>query len=436
MFGLLYLIPFDLSAEEIVKNSDLEFEAMIRYVDDVTIILKNSKGLKNREIHRQLSNIEQRFSQYLNNELDLKINENKTIYKIIENQECLDTFLNENIKMVSNLPEEDEYITSDNIKEKVETINSVIEKYKFSETNDFKLDITKNDIEDLKLIFDENVRKKYAEKTVKNETEKLLKSIDKELMIDQLNILIVLFALKAKDKHIYLPILMDYLTENACFSDKRIIHMILLVLCQKDIELSKKLNKKIKANKEILLKDNYGKYILVLKKYLSIDFNANLLSDEGIFNQLIYEYAQNKKYTRRILHQNRTLYMQFINALLGKEIEEAIINQLKSFVYCFERNQLDDAFNHFQNIFHELSKELFELKDGDTVKKIISKAKTKKLINSKEEILIRKFYDRRNFNPVSHPSQNGKASIKISKEVLEEFMDPILEIMIKFIRAV
>ena len=35
MFGLLYLIPFDLNVEEIIRKSDLEFKTMVRYVDDI-----------------------------------------------------------------------------------------------------------------------------------------------------------------------------------------------------------------------------------------------------------------------------------------------------------------------------------------------------------------------------------------------------------------
>ena len=64
---------------------------------------------------------------------------------------------------------------------------------------------------------------------------------------------------------------------------------------------------------------------------------------------------------------------------------------------------------------------------------IVAKAKNN-IIGNKEEILIRKFYDRRNFNPVSHPSKNGKASVKISKEILEEFEDGIIEIILKILK--
>lgn len=64
----------------------------------------------------------------------------------------------------------------------------------------------------------------------------------------------------------------------------------------------------------------------------------------------------------------------------------------------------------------------------------ISNSKYKNnIIGNREEVLIRKFYDRRNFNPVSHPSKNGKALVKISKDILDEFEDGIIDIILKII---
>ena len=184
-----------------------------------------------------------------------------------------------------------------------------------------------------------------------------------------------------------------------------------------------------------MFKDNYGKYILILKKIIKNDTSINILGNEGIFNQINYEFNKDSKYSRKILCENNTMYNKMIVEIVKQEnINESIINQLRWYVYNIRNGNLDSAFNHFHNLFHEICKEKFKLNDQDSVERIINKLYKNNIIGNKEEILIRKFYDRRNFNPVSHPSKNGKASVKISKEILEEFEDGIIEIILKILK--
>ena len=147
-----------------------------------------------------------------------------------------------------------------------------------------------------------------------------------------------------------------------------------------------------------------------------------------------YEFNKDSKYSKKVLCENNTMYNQLIVELSNQEnINESIINQLKWYVYSIRNGNLDSAFNHFHNLFHEICKEKFKLDDGDTVETVIKKLYKNNIICTKEDVLIRKFYDRRNFNPVSHPSKNGKSSVKISKEILEEFEDAIIEVLLKII---
>jgi len=66
------------------------------------------------------------------------------------------------------------------------------------------------------------------------------------------------------------------------------------------------------------------------------------------------------------------------------------------------------------------------LPDTATVKDVI---KNLSGIGIDDELLIIKFYDRRNFNAVSHPSQKGKPSVKVSESDLLEYEDKVLKLI-------
>lgn len=433
LYGLLYLLPLDFSIIDICNKYNLEYKSMIRYVDDTMIILKNKSNLKNKEIFKELSKLEQELSLFLNNELMLRINEKKTEYIIIHNRNDREEFIERNTKRVSNANNTENDTKNDEIKQKIERMLKVVEKYKFTNDETFKFDITDKDKEELKIVFDSNVKNFLKKPEIKNKIRNILSAIDIELTVSQMNILIALFFINDKNVNIYLDILVNYILNNLDLKDKRILHIILLMISQGiDFNEYESFNTYINQNKDELFKDNYGKYILILKKVVKNDDNINILSNEGIFNQINYEFNRNSKYSRKVLCENKTMYNQLILKLANQEnIDESIINQLKWYVYNIRNGNLDSAFNHFHNLFHEICKEKFVLQDGANIEKILPKLYKNEIIGNKEEILLRKFYDRRNFNPVSHPSKNGKASVKISKEILEEFEDGIIEIILK-----
>jgi hypothetical protein len=68
-------------------------------------------------------------------------------------------------------------------------------------------------------------------------------------------------------------------------------------------------------------------------------------------------------------------------------------------------------------------------KENSNVNAMIDGLYQKKIINNNDEIIIRKFHDRRNLNPVSHP--NGAKPIL--KETIDEFSEKIFSIMSKII---
>lgn len=435
-YGLLYLLPLDFNIIEICNQHNLEYKAMLRYVDDTMIIFKNKNNLSNKEIFKELSKIEQVLSLFLNNELMLRINEKKTEYAIMHNKKIRDEFIESNIKKVSSISNSSkDSIKNENIENKIDEMLEVVKKYRFTNEEKFVFEITDKDKEKLKIVFEESVKNYLKKSDIKPKIRELLCKLDIELTVSQMYILIALFFIKDKNTTPYLDILIGYILNNLDLKDKRLLHIILLMISQGiDFNDYDEFNLYINQNMEELFKDNYGKYILVLKRVIKNDRGANVLTDEGIFYQINYEFNKNSKYTRRIMFENNTSYNHLIVELVNKEkINESIINQLKLYVYNIRNGNLDSAFNHFHNIFHEICKEKFKLGDKDSVDTVISKLYKFNIIGNKEDVLIRKFYDRRNFNPVSHPSKNGKASVKISKEILEEFEDEIIETMLKIL---
>ena len=103
LYGLLYLLPLDFNIIDICDKYDLEYKAMIRYVDDTMIIFRNKNNLTNKEIFKELSKLEQELSLFLNNELMLRINEKKTEYAIMHNKDVRKEFIENNTKKVSNV---------------------------------------------------------------------------------------------------------------------------------------------------------------------------------------------------------------------------------------------------------------------------------------------------------------------------------------------
>ena len=103
LYGLLYLLPLDFNIIDICDKYNLDYKAMIRYVDDTMIIFRNKNKLTNKEIFKELSKLEQELSLFLNNELMIRINEKKTEYTVIHDKDSREEFIEKNTKKVSNV---------------------------------------------------------------------------------------------------------------------------------------------------------------------------------------------------------------------------------------------------------------------------------------------------------------------------------------------
>lgn len=441
LFGFLYLLPFDLEVINLCKDCSLEFKAMIRYVDDIIIVFNKAKDFSNSRIFKELSKVEQKISLFFNDELMLRLNENKTAYYIIDDYETRSKFIIENTKKVSGVNkfnDKDKQEEKENsISEKVDEFIKVIKKYKFSNNNSFEFHITDTEKEKLKIVFEKNIKNYLKKEDIITELRKIVSSLDIELAVNQMYILIAFFFISKKnnDKP-YLDLLVEYILNNLNIKDKRIIHIILLMITQGiNFEKYDIFKSFIKENQSELIKDSYGKYILVFTNLLKKENKIELLENDAFLYQINYEYYRKSKYIRNYLFENITLYNRVILDIVSSNPEKnnSIVNQIKDYVYNVRNRNWDSAFNHFQNIFHEICKEKYNLKDDASINDIINKLYHDNIIENKDEIMLRKFYDRRNINPVSHPSKNGIASIKISRDSLEEFKDNILYIAINIL---
>ena len=115
---------------DICDKYNLEYKAMIRYVDDTMIVFKNKNKLTNKEIFKELSKLEQELSLFLNNELMIRINEKKTEYTVIHDKDSRKEFIEKNTKKVSNVAnEEKENTRSEEIEKKINEMIEVVKNF-------------------------------------------------------------------------------------------------------------------------------------------------------------------------------------------------------------------------------------------------------------------------------------------------------------------
>jgi hypothetical protein len=442
-FGYLYLVPFDMNIESLCAGFDLKFSGMIRYVDDITIILENINNLSNEDVFRTLLEIESKIINWFLNNLGLTINSSKTDRKIILNEFQKNEFIEENKKSISGIElksenESEDDIDNDNKKplksltEVYYEFKNVLSKFKFPSDPKYKIAINKDEREILKMILSNKSLQGYVlKKENKTEIIEILKKIDLELIVDYINILIVLFYLKDK-KGIYpfKKFIENYIAKGVKLNDKRRIHIIHILLAQKDIDNTEILAL-INQNKEYLLKDNYGKYLLYFTEHYNLEEKYDTFSDNAIYYRLGHEKIVKDPFRKNYLYNKHSVYQSIIKYFIQNHTDDkAISDQLKHYVIYRRQKKWDLAFNHFHNLFHQIAKKTYSLNDQSSIKDIIEKAE---VLNLEEQLDLDKFYNRRNFNMISHPSQKEQPAEKVSLKDLEYFENKIYEIIHKIL---
>ena len=442
-FGYLYLVPFDMKIESLCSDFDLKFIGMIRYVDDITIILENESNLSNEDVFRILLEIESKIINWFLNELGLTINSTKTERKIISTEIQKQDFIEENKKSISGLELKSDDVSQEKSKneneENLKTLEEiyddfkfVLSKFKFPSIEKYNVSINKDEREILKMILsNKRLQDLVLIKGNQKEIVDILKCVDLELIVDYINILIVLFYLKDKKKQYpFKKFIEDYITKGVKLNDKRRIHIIHILLAQKDID-KQEILKLILRNKVELQKDNYGKYLLYFTEDIKLEINYDPFSENAVYHRLGYEKVEKEPFRKSYLYNKNNIYQNVLKHLIQSYSDDkAISDQLKHFIIYRRQKKWDLAFNHFHNLFHQIAKKTYSLSDKSTVKEIIEKAH---VLNLEEQLDLDKFYNRRNFNMISHPSQREQPSEKVSNKDLEYFESKIFEIINKIL---
>lgn len=442
--GYLYLVPFDMKVEELCKGSSLTFKGMIRYVDDITVVFDNPDNIPSSEIFRSLLEIESKIINWFLNTLGLSINSSKTVRKYIADEAEKEQFIEENKKSTSGIglddPEKEEAKNEPeknntkvgeklNVEDTFNKFLKMLEQFKFPENGNFEFEISKEDRELMKVIYDSDIFQKYLLKPGNDEKiGKVITKVEVELTVDYINMLIVLFFIEKESNYLFIHILEDFFKNKFKPDDKRHLHILHVLHAQNSYD-KKLINRIIKRNRRKISKDNYGKYLLLFSKTITEAEDHNHLDNNAIYNRLINEFTQNTVYHSNYLFNNPSLYQTFIR-LLVKEYgsNKAISDQLKHYVLHRRQKKWDLAFNNFHNIFHEICKTKFSLNDSATVKTILDTANN---LSLDDQLTIGKFYNRRNFNLISHPGQKGIPAEKVNDKDLKYFEKKVLPIIAK-----
>lgn len=451
--GYLYLIPFDLMIEDLTQNKVFNFKSSVRYVDDIYIIFEMpNNSIKCKEIFKELLRIEGKIVNWFQQKLNLSVNHKKTERKIIDSDDTREKFIIHNQKNISspnylesNLNSKDKKDNEEDKEEIEEDFNKfkkVLKRFKFENKIEFDFKLTKEEKDDLKMIFNDNFQDFLFKPKNKEKIKNIIKNLDFELTTNCINILIVLFFLSKNDTSPFLEYFMEFLNERIDFSDKRHIHIVLTTLAQ-DIDYSQ-LKEVAKNQKEVLLNDNYGKYLAMFFNIEPELDNCKLISKEGIYKRIYNEYSTTKNYEENsyIFDLNTSQYIYLVNSIANElKDKEALLNQIKYYVHYKLNKKWDLSFNHFHGLFHEICKIQLDLEEKNpNLNKIINSLNKKseswtEYITVKDELNIRKFFKRRNFNLISHPSQNGIASVKVTKKDLEKYVKKILPIIKKILEG-
>lgn len=428
-FGDIYMKEFDFVSKDLCKSDLLKLKCIIRYVDDITIVYDINNNLNNAEHYKELSKIEQRISRFFLENLNLTINSNKTEYSILKTKKEVTEYIKRNNKKVSS---KNDIPVTKKIEKDYEVFKNTLNKFRFNSEDKFKFSLTSQDKENLKLVFDKNFIMYIQKKEIIEELNEIIKKIDFELTIDNMYVMIIFLFLKQKSNKIYCKSFENNITSNMDFKDKRTIHIAMLYYTQELNLLG--LTKEIKKHSSELVKDNYGKYLLILSNTKQRK-DISLLDNNSIYENITWRFNSKKKREKRFFGESVIPYNLMVESFMNTEnINDAQIQQIKNFVFYYRKEEWNLAYNSFYNFFHETCKIVYNNhEDQYNINNIIKDLNKSGILDQQYNLDLLKFADYRNFNTISHPSKNGKSSIKVSKEILDEYIEKISDLIIRIL---
>jgi hypothetical protein len=437
--GYLYLVPFDINIEYLAISNIINFKGAVRYVDDVYIIFEMKDGDDLKRVYKELLNIETKIVKWIKGNLGLDVSFGKTERRIIDSESAKNKFIKitkkaisspDRLKEIKDNGPDREITRAVDITECMDKFIEVLSKFKFDGLKELKLNITKENVEDLKVIFDKKFQNFVLSRKNRGKLRDIIKDVDLELTTEYINILILLFLLESKDKsQPFAQGLSEFINKKINFEDKRHIHIILIVLAQRKIK-TLLLKKAIRKNSTALLSDDYGKYLALFFGLTTSPNNIDEIFQKGSYHRICNEYQGSKLKKGKFIYDYDNDYIFLVQHVLDNlKDKESLVRQLKYYSYYRMNKRWDLSFSHLHNFFHEICKIIFKLNDKATVDKILKRIKK---INLHDELIIRKFYIRRNFNLITHPSQKGVPSIKVSRKDFYDYENKIIPILKKY----
>lgn len=425
--AFLYMIKFDMEVESLVSVSNLEFVGVVRYVDDIHIFFKNTKGASKPSIYKSLSKVEHSISKWLYRDLGLSLNDKKTQRKIIYKKNEKDAYVLDIQKRTSQSVLE--ISDKDSIPDKVKAFSEVIQVFSYPNSNNFESkELTDGVREKLKLIFNKGVQNVLANTKEVSKFSKTLEGVEFELSSTQFDIFHSVFNIKKGSKNIYESILLRYLKSNFNPKDKRHIHILLIV---SNIINNKIIKNLIVKSKKELLSDDYGKYLLSYffkkphKNKIVINKSSNWNSGERVYDRICLEREKGLKSFPFINSKYNHSFLSILSTPRDSKLDP-LYTALCGYVHEFNFSRWSSAFNRLQMIVHESVKYLFNISDHTKGKDIIKALKENGFkMSTHEERDFLCFWERRNFNPASHGSKNGLTTPEVTFEELVRWEEAI-----------
>lgn len=370
---LSYLYLFDL--DNFIQNLEISKEEdfiYCRYVDDFYLVYKKNKSIKNNIVGDEIFDITTSISEFLHENLNLKINELKTQTIIIEDEDDFETFIKKE-KIIS-IPEA--FKNNLSPQEKFEEIKDIIEKLKKEYKQDGRISISTEDNNKLKEIFSTVLKQYLATKDAKILVDKMFINWNPILTLSSSQALIYLLKHSNQNK-----ILKSFLIDNKEF------------------------------------KLNNPQYLYLLEKYLLSNKIDLLFNDEILNSKASNNYLN---LIKKMLNKN-ILLIQSEDIIIDATfltLKDTLMQQIKMLTIAEIEGKYNVAFNHLLNIYH-----FYCFSNDSSAKKLknYNKENTTDFLDtlgvSIEYLNFSiHFFDRRNKNNISHPGEELMESWVVNKE--------------------
>lgn len=385
---LSYLYLFEL--DNFVQNLKVSIEddfIYCRYVDDFYLIYKRNKELKNDTIGDEIFDITTSISEFLYDNLGLKINELKTQALIISDADDFEKFIKkEKVISIPNTLKKDQKPL-----ERLEEIKAIVEKLKKDYRSNGKVSITTQESNKLKEIFSTSMKQYLNSANAKILVDKMFLNWYPVLTLSSTQALIYLLKHSNQNK------LLKY-----------------FLIDKMDFKLSN------------------PQYLFLLEKYLLSN------KPDTAFTQEIIDIKESNSYLtliKRMLDSTTIVYDYEdisinCNVLTSKN---TLMQQIKMLTLAEIEGKYNLAFNHLLNIYHYYCYTndpiAGELKNYNKIN--VTDFLDGLGLSIKQLNFSMQFFDRRNKNNISHAGEELMESWAVNRDEYNKYKIKLNKLLIK-----